>query len=101
VPAHHQNRIPLLRAGIDSLINDFPYAHFTDIEIANLFSKCGFSLGSSENIRIKIIQQFRSLIKQKLSYVLHGVLDKMNNNSNLEDININIEVLPLISILNS
>jgi hypothetical protein len=85
VLAPHQNRIPLLRAGIDLLINDFSYSHFTDIDIANLFSKCGFSLGSSENIKLKVIQQFKSLTKQILSYVLHGILDKMNNNSNFED----------------
>jgi hypothetical protein len=101
VPAPIQNRIPLLRAGIDSLICDFPYAHFTDEEIMTLFSRCGFSLGTSDSIRLKVVQHFRSLTKQQLSYVLNGILDRLNNTHNIDNIDLSIEVLPLISIINT
>jgi hypothetical protein len=63
VPAPIQNKIPLLRACIDSLICDFPYAHFTYEEIVTLFSRCGFSLGTSDSIKLKVVQHFRSLTK--------------------------------------
>jgi hypothetical protein len=63
VPAPHQNRLPLLRAGIDTLIGDFPYTQFTDEEIVDLFLKYGFSLDITDNIRIKTMQHFKSLSK--------------------------------------
>jgi hypothetical protein len=63
IPAPIQNRIPLLRTSIDSLICDFPYAHFTDVEIVILFSRCGFSLGTNDSIRLKVVQHFRFLTK--------------------------------------
>jgi hypothetical protein len=63
VPAPHQNRLPLLRADIDTLIGDFPYTQFTDEEIVDLFSKYGFSLDITDNIRIKTMQHFKSLSK--------------------------------------
>jgi hypothetical protein len=53
----------LLRIDIDSLINDFSYAHFTDNKIVELLSKYDFSLGITDNIRLKMVQHFRSLIK--------------------------------------
>jgi Domain of unknown function (DUF4283) len=101
VPAPIQNRIPLLRAGIDSLICDFPYAQFTDDEIVTLFTRCGFSLGTSDNIRLKVVQHFRTLTKQQLSYVLNGILDRLNNKHNIDNIDLSIEVLPLCSIINT
>jgi hypothetical protein len=58
VPAPYQNRIPLLRAGIDTLINDFLYSHFTDNEIVDMFSNYGFSLSISDKIRLKVVQYF-------------------------------------------
>jgi hypothetical protein len=64
VPAPHQNKIPLFRAGIDSLVNQFPYPHFTDNEIMTMFNECGFSLGTDEKIRLKMIKYFRTLSKQ-------------------------------------
>jgi hypothetical protein len=50
VPAPHQNRIPLFRAGIDSLVNQFPYPHFTDNEIMIMFNECDFSLGTMKKL---------------------------------------------------
>jgi hypothetical protein len=58
VPAPHQNRIPLLRAGIDALMNDFLYSHYTDNEIVDIFSNYGFSLSISDKIRLKVVQYF-------------------------------------------
>jgi hypothetical protein len=37
VPVSFQNKIPLLRVGIDSLISVFPYAHFIDEEILEMY----------------------------------------------------------------
>jgi hypothetical protein len=59
-----QFSIEIMRASIKSLIADFPYAYFSDEEIVELFSKCGFSLGLNDNIRIKVVQHFRTLSKQ-------------------------------------
>jgi hypothetical protein len=54
----------ILRAGIESLIAEFPYAFFTDEEIVELFFKYDFSLGINDNIKIKLVQHFRTLSKQ-------------------------------------
>lgn len=43
-----QQRIPLLRAGIDSLIKDFPYPEYKDDELVNVFTRKGFSLGGTD-----------------------------------------------------
>jgi hypothetical protein len=54
----------ILRAGIESLIAEFPYAFFTDEEIVELFFKYDFSLGINDNIKIKLVQHFTTLSKQ-------------------------------------
>lgn len=90
-----QNRIPLLRAGIDSLINDFPYPEYTDDELVNVFTRNGFSLGTDDKTRLKVIQHFRSYTKQKLTYVLQGILDKLDSSSSNSLVDLSTEVLPL------
>jgi hypothetical protein len=99
VPAPHQNRISLFRAGIDSLIHQFPYPQYEDKEIMTMFTDCGFSLGSNEKIRLKVIKHFRSLSKQQLSFVLHGILDKLDNN--ISEVDLSTELLPLGSLMAS
>jgi hypothetical protein len=59
----YQNKLPLLRAGIDYLINNFPYPQYSDDEIVNMFTECEFSLESNDKVRLKIIKHFRSLNK--------------------------------------
>jgi hypothetical protein len=100
VPAPLQNIISLLRAGIQSLINEFPYPQFTDDEIVNMFTKCGFSLGTTNNIRLKVVQHFRSLTKQKLSYLLNEIIDKISSENNNINLDLSEELLPLGSLLN-
>lgn len=90
-----QNRIPLLRAGIDSLINDFPYPEYTDDELVNVFTRNGFSLGTDDKTRLKVIQHFRSYTKQKLTYVLQGILDKLDSSSSNSLVDLSTSVLPL------
>jgi hypothetical protein len=83
------------------LICDFPFTQFTDEEIIDLFSKCGFSLGIIDSIRIKIVQHFRKHSKQNLAYVQHGIMDKLDNTSPTHDIDLSVEVLALVSIINT
>jgi hypothetical protein len=97
-PLH--NRIPFLRAGIQSLINEFPYPQFTDDEIVNMFTDCGFSLGTTNKIRLKLVQHFISLTKQKLSYLLNEIIDKISSENNNINIDLSEELLPLGSLLN-
>jgi hypothetical protein len=90
-----------MRAGIESLVSNFPYEHFTNEEIVKLFTKYGFSLGITDSIILKIVQHFKTLTKQNLSYVLHGILNKIDKPPNNDNIDLSLEVLPLISIINS
>jgi hypothetical protein len=80
VTAPHQNRLPLHRAGIDSLVNQFSYPHFFDSEIVIMFTKNGFSLGSNDKTRLKVVKHFRSLNKHPSSFVLNDILDRLDNN---------------------
>jgi hypothetical protein len=90
----------MLRASINSLINDFPYTTYIDNEVVEIYNNYDFSLGTSNKIRLKIVQHFRSLTQYNLSTTLHKILDKINSNQieNL-DIDLNTENLPLRSLL--
>jgi hypothetical protein len=90
-----------MMAGIESLVSNFSYAHFINKEIVQLFTKYGFSLGITDSIRLKIVQHFKTLTKQNLSYVLHGILDKIDKPPNNDNIDLRLKVLSLVSIINS
>lgn len=36
----------------------FPYAHLTDLKIIKLYEDCGFSSGSSDEIKTQVISKF-------------------------------------------
>jgi hypothetical protein len=69
------------------------------IKIVDLFVNCGFSLGTNDKIRLKVVQHFRSLTKNNLTIVLHGILDKLSANNNMNTIDLSEELLPLGSLL--
>jgi hypothetical protein len=86
----------MLRADINSLINDFPYATYTDNKVVEMFINYGFSLGTSDKIRLKVVQHFRSLTQNNLSTVLHEILDKIDSNQIEKlDLDLSIKNLPL------
>jgi hypothetical protein len=62
-----------------------------------MFNDCGFSLGIDYKNRLKMIKHFRTLTKQQLSFVLHGILDKLDNSSS--DIDLSTEILPLGNLI--
>jgi hypothetical protein len=95
-----QNIISILGAGITSLINDFPYPHYTDDEIVSMFINCDSLLGANDKIRLKVVQHFRSLTKHNLTIVLHGILDKLSSDKNTDSIDLSEELLPLGILLN-
>jgi hypothetical protein len=65
-----------------------------------MFIECGFSLGTTNNIRLKVVQHFRSLTKQKLSYLLNEIIDKISSENNNINLDLSEELLPLGSLLN-
>jgi hypothetical protein len=86
----------MLRADINSLINDFPYATYTDNKVVEMFINYGFSLGTSDKIRLKVVQHFRSLTQNNLSTVLHEILDKIDSNQIEKlDLDLSVKNLPL------
>jgi hypothetical protein len=98
--ASNQLRSSLLRAGINFLIQNFPYSLHTDNEIVNMFTNCGFSLGTTDKTRLKVVQHFRTLTQQNLLTVLHGILDKIDfNNTDNIDIDLSTKILPLRSLI--
>jgi hypothetical protein len=62
-----------------------------------MFNDCGFSLGTDYKNRLKMIKHFRTLTKQQLSFVLHGILDKLDNSSS--DIDLSTEILSLGNLI--
>jgi hypothetical protein len=93
----HQNRLPLLRAGIDSLVNQFSYPHFSNSEIVTMFTENGFSLGSNDKTRLKVVKYFRSLNKHQSSFVLNDILDRLDNNCS--EIDLSTKLLPLGNLI--
>jgi transcription initiation factor TFIID subunit TAF12 len=65
-----------------------------------MFTDCGFSLGTTDKIRLKVVQHFRLLTKQKLSYLLNGIIDKISSENNNINIDLSEELLSLGSLLN-
>jgi hypothetical protein len=58
-----------------------------------MFNNYDFSLGTDDKTRLKMIKHFRTLTKQQPSFVLHGILDKLDNSSS--DIDLSTKILPL------
>jgi hypothetical protein len=62
--------IPL---GTDSLIDSFSFVGFSDIEIHRLFENIDFFLGTHEDIKINIINNFRTLLNSRFKKVVKDI----------------------------
>jgi hypothetical protein len=62
--------------GTDSLIDSFSFVGFSDIEIHRLFENIGFFLGTHEDIKINIINNFRTLLNSRFKKVVKDIQDK-------------------------
>lgn len=62
-------------SGTQKLLSQFPYAHLTDDEIIAMYEIGGFSLGASDEIKLDVVNKFRTISKLALSSVLDDVCD--------------------------
>lgn len=85
----------ILNLGVDALVNNFWYAHLTDTEVVKMFEISGFSLGAAEDIRLQIVNQFRSFTRDKLISVLHEILGKLTDTSSPSSSDISKVVLSI------
>jgi hypothetical protein len=65
-----------LSTNLDSLVINFPFAHSSDSDVVKLFESSGFSLGKTENIRLKVIFQFMNLMNDGFITVMDTIKDK-------------------------
>jgi hypothetical protein len=56
----------------DFLYTQFPFGYFSDYEVIALF-EVRFSLGHKEEIRLQVVQKFRSLLKSRFKKVMSGL----------------------------
>jgi hypothetical protein len=62
--------------GTDSILDHFPFVNFSDSEVISLFENIGFSLGHKENIKINVVNRFRSLLKSRFKKIVTDIQDK-------------------------
>jgi hypothetical protein len=81
--------------GTLAIIDQFPFAQFSDSDVILLFEKTGFSLGSKEETRFMIVQKLRSLMTSRFNQVVSDISNKYslvlaNTNDRLIDISMEV-----------
>jgi hypothetical protein len=62
--------------GTDSILDHFPFVNFSNSEVISLFENIEFSLGHKENIKINVVNRFRSLLKSRFKKIVTDIQDK-------------------------
>jgi hypothetical protein len=79
-----------------ALLDNFPYAEFTDSEIVKMFEISGFSLGKTEEIRMNVVNSFRMILRDKFCTILEPIIAANANiiiNSDRDLVDISSEFL--------
>jgi hypothetical protein len=72
--------------GTDSILDHFPFVNFFDFEVISLFENIDFSLGHKENIKISVVNRFRSLLKSRFKKIVINIQDKHKLSDNSKDV---------------
>jgi hypothetical protein len=57
----------------NSLLDNFSFVNFSDAEVIGLFENIGLSLGTQEDIKINIVNKFRTLLKSHFKKVVKDI----------------------------
>jgi hypothetical protein len=62
--------------GIASLLDNFSFINFSDAEVILLFKNIEFSLGTQDDIKINVVNKFRTLLKLRFMKIVKDIQKK-------------------------
>jgi hypothetical protein len=84
--------------GTDSILDHFPFANFFVFEVIFLFENIDFSLEKKEDIKINVVNRFRSLLKSRFKNIVTVIQDKYNKSDSHKEcalVDISDEILSI------